>query len=124
MSIKIFKNIILSYFLLLFFLVLLSFQYSSDELYSNGLQEFYVVFGGLVFLVFLYCLYSLYKFKPRGKKLFVPLVLIGSMLEYLIGYETYNRSDLERFLLNLEGVLVGIIFTCLYFTDLKKEFEK
>ena len=124
MSIKIFKNIILSYFLLLFFLVLLSFQYSSDELYSNGLQEFYVVFGGLVFLVFLYCLYSLYKLKPRGKKLFVPLVLIGSMVEYLIGYETYNRSDLERFLLNLEGVLVGIIFTCLYFTDLKKEFEK
>lgn len=124
MSIKIFKNIILSYFLFLFFLFLLGFQHDSDEPFSDGLQEFYVLFGVLVLLVFLYCLYSLYKLKPIGKKLFVPLVLIGTMVEYLIGYETFTRSDLERFLLNLEGVLVGIIFTCLYFTDLKKEFEK
>jgi hypothetical protein len=91
--------------------------------------------GGLLFAVFsvayFFVSYQLYKFKPLGKRLFTPLVLLFIVLGFLS--EFINPMEVDKNLYYLfvfyivspiffvaQGVLVGM----LYFSRLQPKFEK
>ena len=77
-------------------------------------------------IVLFYILFLLYKLKPLGKKLFLPFLILFEVLAYF----SFDFNDfiydnkLEYYLDYLEYFLIGVIITFLYFTDVKKEFEK
>ena len=77
----------------------------------------------IIFLLFyLVNLYLLYKFKNIGKQMYLFLFILGSVLMLLMGI---NASDPIFYLLDgLGWACSGAILVFLYFTPIKKEFEK
>ena len=67
-------------------------------------------------------LYLLYKFKNIGKQMYLFLFILGLVLVFLMGI---NASDPILYLLDgLGWACSGAILVFLYFTPIKKEFEK
>ena len=67
-------------------------------------------------------LYLLYKFKNIGKQMYLFLFILGLVLVLLMGI---NASDPIFYLLDgLGWACSGAILIFLYFTPIKKEFEK
>jgi len=77
----------------------------------------------IIFLVFyLVNLYLLYKFKNIGKQMYLFLFIFGSIYSLLMGI---NASDPILYLIDgLGWATSGAILVFLYFTPIKKEFEK
>ena len=66
-------------------------------------------------------LYLLYKFKPFGKKLFVYVFIISTIIGFFTGALASNA-----FVQNLSMLIVtsdGAIITFLYFTPIKEKFD-
>ena len=76
-----------------------------------------------IYLVFyLVNLYLLYKFKDIGKQMYLFLFILGLVLTLLMGI---NAFDPIFYLLDgLGWSISGAILVFLYFTPIKKEFEK
>ena len=89
---------------------------------SNNMNDMLTVIA-LVFLVlYLVNLYLLYKFKNIGKQMYLFLFILGSILVLLMGIGAY---DPIFYLLDGVGwATSGAILVFLYFTPIKKEFEK
>ena len=76
----------------------------------------------IILVLFLVNLYLLYKFKSIGKQMYLFLFIIGSILSLLMGI---NAADPIFYLLDGFGwACSGAILVFLYFTPIKKEFEK
>ena len=76
----------------------------------------------IILVLFLVNLYLLYKFKSIGKQMYLFLFIIGSILSLLMGI---NAADPILYLLDGFGwACSGAILVFLYFTPIKKEFEK
>ena len=76
----------------------------------------------IILVLFLVNLYLLYKFKSIGKQMYIFLFIIGSILSLLMGI---NAADPIFYLLDGFGwACSGAILVFLYFTPIKKEFEK
>ena len=76
----------------------------------------------IILVLFLVNLYLLYKFKSIGKQMYLFLFIIGSILSLLTGI---NAADPIFYLLDGFGwACSGAILVFLYFTPIKKEFEK
>ena len=76
----------------------------------------------IILVLFLVNLYLLYKFKSIGKQMYLFLFIIGSILSLLMGI---NAADPIFYLLDGFGwTCSGAILVFLYFTPIKKEFEK
>ena len=76
----------------------------------------------IILILFLVNLYLLYKFKSIGKQMYLFLFIIGSILSLLMGI---NAADPIFYLLDGFGwACSGAILVFLYFTPIKKEFEK
>ena len=79
------------------------------------------------FFIYLYILYLLYKFKPLGKKVFVPFLILIEILGYFyLTLEDFTQHNHKIFyyLDFIDYFLTGVIVTFVYFTDIKKEFEE
>ncbi len=77
----------------------------------------------LIFLVFyLVNLYLLYKFKNIGKQMYLFLFILGSIIVLLTGINAYG--PIVYLLDGLGWACSGAILVFLYFTPIKKEFEK
>jgi len=78
--------------------------------------------------IWFFNLYFLYKFKPIGKTLFIPLLIILVLFEISIPYEslimTPGYEYIESSLGYIEGILDGMIIALLYFTNIKDKFKK
>ncbi len=125
MNTKTFKYVISTYFFFtLFYMLVIALD---DTIDSSDESEWGVVLLYIALihlLVFFYNLYSLYKIKPIGKKLFIPLQVIGLMLYFWSEFGSVVESHFYIYLLDFfDAFLIGIIFTSLYFTDLSKDFE-
>tara|TARA_B100001989_G_C24156526_1_gene277539 strand:+ start:76 stop:468 length:393 start_codon:yes stop_codon:yes gene_type:complete len=89
---------------------------------SNNTNDMLVVIA-LVFLVlYLVNLYLLYKFKNIGKQMYLFLFILGSILVLLMGISAYD--PIFYLLDGLGWANSGAILVFLYFTPIKKEFEK
>ena len=89
---------------------------------SNNMNDMLVVIA-LVFLVlYLVNLYLLYKFKNIGKQMYLFLFILGSILVLLMGIGAFD--PIFYLLDGLAWATSGAILVFLYFTPIKKEFEK
>ena len=67
-------------------------------------------------------LYFLYKFKPIGKTLYLPLIILGFILSTLVSSEQNTSVDL--LFEWIDGLLSGLVIALLYFTDIKDKFKE
>ena len=88
----------------------------------NDMTQTLGVIAIIFFLLYLVNLYLLYKFKNIGKQMYLFLFILGSVLVLLMGI---NAFDPIFYLLDgLGWTCSGAILVFLYFTPIKKEFEK
>lgn len=126
-----FKNLILlTFFILVLSLISLFFE-SAEVAYLNeqinaDISDARVYIVGIIALIlliaFLVNLFFLYEFKKIGKPMFLFLFISQFFLSPFLGIYVY-----EPFALTIEGLgwaASGAILVFLYFTPIKKEFEK
>tara|TARA_B100000780_G_C20656106_1_gene261259 strand:- start:61 stop:453 length:393 start_codon:yes stop_codon:yes gene_type:complete len=73
-------------------------------------------------VVYVVNFYFLYKFKPIGKTLYLPLIILGFILGTSISSEQYTSVDL--LFEWVDGLLSGLVIALLYFTDIKDKFKE
>ena len=128
---KIFRKLILIE-LALIVLMLISIFIESEEIaymneqLSSGFSDLYILIGGIfaviVLLMYLVNLFLLYKFKNIGKPMYLVLLLVMALGSLLGGPVVYEPSD---YLIDgLEWAMSGAILVFLYFTPIKKVFER
>jgi len=123
--VKIFKNlIILEYLYIVFYLVIgLYMEWDvplTEEIEPFTLFDAIILIGAIFYYV---VLYFLYKFKPIGKTLYVPLLILLTIIGYAYSYE-YDYQIYEVILEYFGGLLSGMIIALLYFSDIKDKFLK
>jgi len=122
----IFKRLILTDIALSILIVVSAFYESEQVINFNDNYFLMSDTMGLIFLVilivYLVNYYFLYNFKKIGKQIFVILFLISIILLLLTGSSAIDAKD--YILDGLSWTLNGAILVFLYFTPIKKEFEK
>ena len=122
----IFKRLILTDIALSILIVVSAFYESEQVINFNDNYFLMSDTMGLIFLVILIVYfvnyYFLYNFKKIGKQIFVILFLISIILLLLTGSMAVEAKD--YILDGLAWTLNGAILVFLYFTPIKKEFEK
>jgi len=122
----IFKRLILTDIALSILIVVSAFYESEQVINFNDNYFLMSDTMGLIFLVilivYLVNYYFLYNFKKIGKQIFVILFLISIILLLLTGSSAVDAKD--YILDGLSWTLNGAILVFLYFTPIKKEFEK
>ena len=86
--------------------------------YSNAILAIF----GIVLLIYLINLFLLYKFKSIGKQIYFILFIVFIVLSFLL-----PPTATDSLLYTLEGLGMansGAILVLLYFSPIKKEFEK
>ena len=131
---KVFKNLIII-MLALIVLLTISVFYQSDTIKGFNENATYGIFermgelglllGLLIEVIisvfYFISLYLLYKFKPFGKKLFVYVFIISTIIAFFTGALASNA-----FVINLAiliAALDGAIIAFLYFTPIKEKFD-
>ena len=128
---KIFRKIILidlALFVLLFISIFIESEeiaYMNEQL-SSGFSDLYILIGGIfaviVLLMYLVNLFLLYKFKSIGKPMYLALFLVMALGSLLGGPIVHEPSD---YLIDgLGWAMSGAILVFLYFSPIKKEFER
>ena len=123
----IFKRLILLD-LLLFILIVAAAFYPSAEVedfnkyFESEISNNFLIIIGVLQLIYLINLFLLYKFKSIGKKIYLILFIVLWVLSlFTPPYAT------DSWLYVLEGLgftISGAILVFLYFTPIKKEFDK
>ena len=117
-----FKNIIKIQFLFVVVIIISTFfedvEYVELDLVSDNLYIWALIY----LVVYVVNLYFLYKFKPIGKTLYLPLIILGFILATLFPNEQYTSVDL--YVEFMDGLLSGLVIALLYFTDIKEKFKK
>ena len=92
-------------------------KYFESE-FSNSL----LIIGGILMLIYLINLFLLYKFKSIGKQIYLILFIVLLVLSLL---SPPNAMDSWLYVLDGLGMAnSGAILVLLYFSPIKKEFEK
>ena len=125
---RIFKNLILLYPVLVVMIVFISVYIDWDipvESYTETTTNEMILIPLVAFVI---NLYLLYKFKPIGKTLFIPLLIIFLLFENSVPYEslvmTPGYEYIDSLIAYIEGILTGMIIALLYFTNIKDKFKK
>ena len=125
---KIFKNLILIYPVLIVLTLSLVIYIDWDipvESYTETTTNEMILIPLVAFVI---NLYLLYKFKPIGKTLFIPLLIILLLFENSVPYEslvmTPGYEYIDSLIAYIEGILTGMIIALLYFTNIKDKFKK
>ena len=125
---RIFKNLILLYPVLVVMIVFISVYIDWDipvESYTETTTSEMIYIPLVAFVI---NLYLLYKFKPIGKTLFIPLLIILLLFENSVPYEslvmTPGYEYIDSLIAYIEGILTGMIIALLYFTNIKDKFKK
>ena len=126
MSLKtIFKRLILLE-LLLIFAVFFAVFFESEEVLSFNesmpIDDSITILLVVWLLALFVSLYILYNFKKIGKQLFLGVFISGLVLALILG-----PSAVDSWLYVLDAIecsISGVLIFILYFTPIKKEFEK
>ena len=125
---RIFKNLILLYPVLIVLTLSLVIYIDWDipvESYTETTTSEMIYIPLVAFVI---NLYLLYKFKPIGKTLFIPLLIIFLLFENSVPYEslvmTPGYEYIDSLIAYIEGILTGMIIALLYFTNIKDKFKK
>ncbi len=123
----IFKRLILLD-LLLIILMVVAFAFESTEVadfnkyFESEFSNSLLIIGGILMLIYLINLFLLYKFKSIGKQMYLILFVLLIVLTLLS-----PQSAMDPWLYVIDGLgwaNSGAILILLYFSPIKKEFEK
>ena len=131
---KVFKNLIII-MLALIVLLTISVFYQSDTIKGFNENATFGIFermGDLglllgflieviISVLYFISLFLLYRFKPFGKKLFVYVFIISTIIGFFTGALASNAFVLSLGILII--ALEGAIITFLYFTPIKEKFD-
>ena len=95
---------------------------SSFNEYSNQTTAMMGFITLIYLIVWLVSLYLLYKFKKNGKQLYLFIFIFGIILSLLMG--DYAQSSISYVVDGLSWANSGAILVLLYFSPIKKEFDK
>ena len=124
---RVFKRLILLD-LLLFILISVAVFYPSAEVedfnkyFESEFSNSFLIIAGVLQLIYLINLFLLYKFKSPGKKIYLIVLIVLWILSLFI-----PPSAVDSWLYVLEGLGFmnsGAILVLLYFSPIKKEFDK
>ena len=121
----IFKKLILLD-LSLFILIIISVFFASEVVLEFNeivpVPDFFMLIATIWLLAYFINLLLLYKFKSIGKQMYLFMYIIGFVLALLGGP---NASDPWMYVLDgIEMSIAGALLVLLYFTPIKKEFNK
>jgi len=123
----IFKRLILLDLLLIILMVVAVFFESAEvadfnKYFESEFSNSLLIIGGILYLIYLINLFLLYKFKSIGKQIYFILFIVFIVLSLLL-----PPTATDSLLYTLEGLGMansGAILVLLYFSPIKKEFEK
>ena len=121
----IFKRLILLELLLIFVVFFATFFESEEVLSFNErmpIDDSITILLVVWLLALFVSLYLLYNFKKIGKQLFLGVFISGLVLALILG-----PSAVDSWLYVLDAIecsISGVLIFILYFTPIKKEFEK
>ena len=119
------RTIILDVILIVLVIFSLVFDSEAITQFNNiySLQSNAVLFIGVVYLIaYIINLYFLYTFKKIGKQMYLVLFIIGAMFVLISG--SYASNAFTNFFDFFASAITGAILVFLYFTPIKKEFDK
>ena len=113
--------------LLLIILVILTIFFENEMITSfnehvNQTTDMFGFVALIYFVVWLVSLYFLYKFKKNGKQLYLFTFIFGVILSLLMGASA--QSSISYVVDGLGWANSGAILALLYFSPIKKEFDK
>ena len=113
--------------LLLIILVILTIFFENEMItsFNEHVNQTIDMFGFVAliyFVVWLVSLYFLYKFKKNGKQLYLFTFIFGVILSLLMGASA--QSSISYIIDGLGWANSGAILSLLYFSPIKKEFDK
>ena len=123
----IFKRLILLDLSLIILIIVTVFFESAEvadfnRYFENDFSNAIFIIFGIALLIHLFNLFLLYKFKSIGKQMYLFIYIIGFVLSLLGGP---IASDPWAYALDaIEMSVVGAILVLLYFSPIKKEFDK
>ena len=123
----IFKRLILLDFLLII-LVVSSIAFESAEVtdfnkyFENDYSNSLLTVAGIIYLVYIVNLFFLYKFKRIGKQIYFILWIVLIILSLLL--PPFASDSWSYVIDGLGWANSGAILVLLYFTPIKKEFDK
>jgi hypothetical protein len=123
---NVFKNIIKIQFLFAVVIIISAFfedlEYVELDVVSETLYNTLSIWSLIYLVVYVVNLYFLYKFKPIGKTLYLPLIILGFILSSLFPYE--QSTSVDFYIEWMDGLLSGLVIALLYFTDIKDKFKE
>ena len=99
-------------------------MFDQSNWYANN-EGSYLVFLLMTLIVIffhLYSLYAIYKFKKKGRLIFLYSLITITVCSLFLGEQAYTVFDL--FFFEVSSILSGAILIFLYFTNLTKKFEQ
>ena len=123
----IFKRLILLDFLLII-LVVSSIAFESAEVtdfnkyFENDYSNSLLTVAGILYLVYIVNLFFLYKFKRIGKQIYFILWIVLIILSLLL--PPFASDSWSYVIDGLSWANSGVILALLYFSPIKKEFDK
>jgi len=119
---NVFKNIIKIEFLFIVAISISLFFADVEYVELDVVSDTLYIWALIYLVVYVVNLYFLYKFKPIGKTLYLPLIILGFILATLFPNEQYTSVDL--LFEWIDGLLSGLVIALLYFTDIKDKFKE
>tara|TARA_Y100000590_G_scaffold452971_2_gene597108 strand:+ start:48 stop:440 length:393 start_codon:yes stop_codon:yes gene_type:complete len=89
---------------------------------ENNMSDMLAILAIIYLIAWLVSLYLLYKFKPIGKQIYLFVFIFGSILSLLMGINAFG--PIEYLIEGLSWATSGAILALLYFSPIKKEFDK
>lgn len=131
---KIFKNLILTNISIIFIYFISIFFIDIDYVSSEENTDFFLsdTILGIILIIwlvgYLYAHYLLYKFKPLGKKIFLPIILLNIVIYILLfvseDMTSLLNSNYDVFVEWITGFISGCLVIFIYFTPIKDKFLK
>ena len=123
----IFKRLILLDLLLIILMVVAVFFESAEvadfnKYFESEFSNSLLIIGGILYLIYLINLFLLYKFKSIGKQIYLILFIVLVILNLIL--PPHATDSLLYVLDGLGWANSGAILVFLYFTPIKKEFDK
>jgi len=125
---KVFKNLLIAQGILLVILIIAELNMPSEYYELNemiqsdfSLSEAYI-FLSLIFLIAIFVsLVLLYRYVSFGKKFYVIVFIVGTVLQLLAGAYVLHAFTLT--IITIHAVLTGATLTLLFFSPIKDKFS-
>jgi len=126
---KVFKNLIIGQGILTVILIITELNMPSEYYEINemiqsdvSLSEAYILISLILLIAIFVSLVLLYRYVSFGKKFYVIVFIVGTILQLLGGAYVFHAFSLT--IITIHAVLTGATLTLLFFSPIKNKFIK